>query len=106
MDMGKQAKKLKIAETPVFTCPECGGHELNLIKTAQIWVQPVTIVGTELEYGIHDTMDDPDSDEGSEWYFECRNRNCGFEIQDEYGERIGDTDDLIEWLKNQVIDKD
>lgn len=101
--MGKPAKKLKIPEPELFTSPECGCHELNLIRTAQIWVQPVTIVGTELEYGVHDTVDDPDSYD-SVWRFECR--KCGHVIRDADGEPIGDTKDLIEWCKNPVVDED
>lgn len=104
MKMGKAAKKLKIAEPEPFTCPECGGHELNLIKTNQIWVQPVEIVDGKLEYGPMDAVDDPDSVEGSDWEFRCR--NCGYAITNEDGQPIGDTEDLIEWCKNPVVDED
>lgn len=94
--MARSVKKIK---APVFTCPNCEGHELNLIKSNQIWVQPVVIVGDKLEYGPMDAVDDPDSYEGSEWRFQCR--NCEYVIKNVDGVEIWDTDELIEWCKIQ-----
>jgi hypothetical protein len=101
--MGNAARKQSTEETPAFTCPVCGGHELNLIRTAQLWVQPVEIVGDELKYGPMDAVDDPDSYD-SYWRFECRNGD--YVITNADGDEIGDTDELIEWCKNPVIDED
>ncbi len=99
--MGNPAIK---TEPPTFTCPVCGGHELNLIRTNQIWVQPVEIVGDEIKYGPHDCIDNPDDPFSSYWRFECRNDD--YVITNADGDEIGDTAELIEWTKNPVVDED
>jgi len=86
-------------QTSLFTCPECGGHELNQVVTNQILVQPVTIEDGELEYEEEQFMDDPDSDIDSEWRFECGNPLCKYVPRDENGDPIVE---IVEWCENQA----
>jgi hypothetical protein len=85
-------------QTSLFTCPKCGGHELNQVVTNQILVQPVTIEDGQLEYEEEEFMDDPDPGIDSEWRFECGNPLCRFVPRDENGDPIVE---IVEWCEDQ-----
>jgi len=97
--MAKKFKKNKMKGL-VFTCPECGNHELGSVEQV-IMTYPILIIpkNGDLDYGY----DNPDAGDGEVLAYQCI--NCGYELTDNKGNTITDCVDVPKWIKKNQSKK-
>lgn len=78
----------------VFTCPECGAHQLGSVEQV-LATYPITNIpkNGDLDYD----HDNPTTGDGEVLAYQCM--NCGYELQDEKGNTVVDCVDVPKWIK-------
>ena len=79
----------------LFTCPECGGHQLGSVEQV-IMTYPITRIpkNGNLEYDSNN----PTAGDSQVLAYQCM--DCGYELTDEHGNTITDCLKVPQWVKN------
>jgi DNA-directed RNA polymerase subunit M/transcription elongation factor TFIIS len=88
-------------ENGQFTCPECKDHNLVWAQIEEMSYQDAIVENGKLEYGDPEHRQVGPQNIG--WH-ECG--DCGYKIRNKHGHRIVEPKDVIEWLKNPVVEED
>ena len=76
-----------------FTCPECGGHELESIEDAIINL-PITLIRGNGDLEYENVYVEGDSNIS---HYSCP--DCNFILKNKREEKINDVLDLVDWVK-------
>ena len=82
-----------------FTCPECGGHKLAMIRTGHTTIVPIVLVydkqkGNDGPGVVEEYMPEH---RGGNLYYGCE--DCGHSLRDKDDEPISDKRQMVRWLK-------
>jgi len=98
----RETEKIVRSQNLLFTCPKCKRHRLMWAQIEEMTCQDVIIENGKVGY---DTP--PESHriglEAQGWH-ECG--DCGYKIRNKHGDKIVEPEDVIEWLKSAVLEKD
>ena len=82
-----------------FTCPECGSHRLDEVKTGVTIKRAVTSI-TEPSFI---DCGEPRIANHHVDYYQCA--SCDFFVRNEQGKVLYDGKSLIQWIKNKKLEK-
>lgn len=98
----REVDKKDQTENGQFTCPECKGHKLFWAQIEEMSYQDAIVENGKLEYGVPPEHRDV-GPQNIGWH-ECG--DCGYKIRNKHGHRIVEPKEVIEWLKNPVLEED
>jgi DNA-directed RNA polymerase subunit M/transcription elongation factor TFIIS len=97
----REVEKRDHRKNSQFTCPECKNHNLVWAQIEEMSYQDAIVENGKLDYGDPEHRQVGPQNIG--WH-ECG--DCGYKIRNNHGHRIVEPEDVIEWLKNPVVEED